>query len=92
MIDRRQTIAFALAATVAHPVWAEARPVIRDLSFDASDAALAEPGGRLTATRWPGAVARIDWEQGPPLEAMREIVPAWRDDYDWRATQARRND
>lgn len=92
MIVRGQTIAFALAATGARPVRAEAPPVIRDLAFHASDAALAELGVRLTATRWPEAVARIDWQQGPPLEATRAITSAWRDDYDWRATQARLND
>lgn len=71
MIDRRQFIAFALAAGAVRPARGDAPPAIRDFSFHVSDAELADLDARLAAVRWPEAATQTDWEQGPPLEAMR---------------------
>ena len=55
-----------------------ARPVLDDLH------------GRLARTRLPDAVAD-DWERGTAPGALRALLDAWRDRYDWRAAEARLN-
>jgi pimeloyl-ACP methyl ester carboxylesterase len=46
---------------------------------------------RLASTRWPEAETVDDWSQGIPLAYVREICDYWRDEYDWRAREARLN-
>src|SRR5256885_14206871 len=46
---------------------------------------------RLVRTRWPEREVVTDWSQGVPLDVVAELVRHWRDDYDWRATEARLN-
>ena len=46
---------------------------------------------RLVATRWPGRQTVDDWSQGVPLARAQALVGVWRDDYDWRAFEARLN-
>jgi len=46
---------------------------------------------RLVRTRWPEREVVTDWSQGVPLDVVTELVRHWRDDYDWRATEARLN-
>jgi pimeloyl-ACP methyl ester carboxylesterase len=47
---------------------------------------------RLARTRWPEPATVDDWSQGVPLGYVRELCEYWRDDYDWRAREARLND
>ena len=46
---------------------------------------------RLRRTRFPNEVAGIGWQQGLPLDDLREIVRYWLDAYDWRVHEARLN-
>lgn len=46
---------------------------------------------RLARVRWPDEVPGLGWSYGPPLDYLRELVEYWRDDYDWRAQEARLN-
>src|SRR5579862_3982222 len=46
---------------------------------------------RLRRTRFPNEVAGIGWQQGLPLDYLREIVRYWLDRYDWRVHEARLN-
>jgi pimeloyl-ACP methyl ester carboxylesterase len=45
---------------------------------------------RLAATRWPSALIG-DWSDGTDLTYLRELVTYWRDEFDWRAQEARLN-
>ena len=46
---------------------------------------------RLALARFPEAETVEDWRQGIPLAYVRELAEYWRDEYDWRATEARLN-
>jgi pimeloyl-ACP methyl ester carboxylesterase len=46
---------------------------------------------RLSHARLPEAETEAGWQQGVPLERMRALIDTWRDDYDWRACEARIN-
>jgi pimeloyl-ACP methyl ester carboxylesterase len=45
---------------------------------------------RLTDVRWPDAIAD-DWDRGTRPAALRTLVGYWRDEFDWRAEEARLN-
>jgi pimeloyl-ACP methyl ester carboxylesterase len=47
---------------------------------------------RLAWTRLPDQVEGAGWEYGIPLGYVRELVEYWRDEYDWRAQEARLNE
>ncbi|MER7013117.1 epoxide hydrolase family protein [Saccharopolyspora sp. NPDC000359] len=47
---------------------------------------------RLARTRWADEVPGLGWSYGPPLGYLRELAEYWRDDYDWRAQEARLNE
>ncbi|MFF0726239.1 epoxide hydrolase family protein [Streptomyces sp. NPDC004134] len=46
---------------------------------------------RLDRARWPDELPGVGWEYGVPREYLRELVRYWRDEYDWRAAEARLN-
>ena len=46
---------------------------------------------RLDATRWPVPLPGDDWNTGVPVEYLRRLAAVWRDQYDWRASEARLN-
>jgi microsomal epoxide hydrolase len=46
---------------------------------------------RLDDVRWPSQVAGVGWERGVPVEYLKELVEYWKNDYDWRADEARLN-
>jgi len=52
---------------------------------------LDELAHRLTSTRWPPALPGDNWSTGVPVGYLQHLVDTWRDDYDWRATEARLN-
>src|SRR5580698_9727389 len=52
---------------------------------------LADLTQRLRRTRFPDDIEGIGWQQGMPLDRLREIVRYWLDDYDWRFHEARLN-
>ncbi|MFF3019916.1 epoxide hydrolase family protein [Streptomyces sp. NPDC057939] len=47
---------------------------------------------RLGRVRWPDELDGAGWDYGIPSERMRELVRYWREEYDWRAAEARLND
>ncbi|GAB3100430.1 epoxide hydrolase [Aestuariicella hydrocarbonica] len=46
---------------------------------------------RLRLTRWPEQETVIDWCQGAPLKAVKDLVDYWQHDYDWRRCERRLN-
>lgn len=46
---------------------------------------------RLTDIRWPDQLEGSGWELGTELHWLKEICAYWRDEYDWRAAEARFN-
>ncbi|MCD0443341.1 epoxide hydrolase 1 [Glycomyces sp. A-F 0318] len=51
---------------------------------------------RLARTRWPipvpGRDDRADFSRGIPLVYLKELAAYWRDEFDWRAQEARLNE
>ncbi len=47
---------------------------------------------RLSMTRFPDQIEGAGWEYGTPIASVRELVTYWRDEYDWRAQEARLNE
>ncbi|MBP2326529.1 pimeloyl-ACP methyl ester carboxylesterase [Kibdelosporangium banguiense] len=45
---------------------------------------------RLARTRW-SSTPLPGWDRGVPLDALKELVEYWANDYDWRAHEARIN-
>ncbi len=64
---------------------------ISPFRIDVNQAELDDLRERLARTRWPDAETVDDWSQGIPLAYVRDLCDYWRDDYDWRATEARLN-
>src|SRR5579871_2916279 len=55
------------------------------------EAVLADLHDRLAAARIPDQIDGTGWEYGMPAPYLRELVEYWRDEYDWRAQEARLN-
>lgn len=55
------------------------------------DAVLADLHSRLGNTRWPDSIPNAGWSYGASLDYMQELVAYWRDEFDWRAFEARLN-
>jgi microsomal epoxide hydrolase len=55
------------------------------------DPVLTDLRERLARTRFPDEIPGSDWGYGTALAYMRELVPYWKDRYDWRAAEARLN-
>ncbi|RIJ71183.1 epoxide hydrolase [Nakamurella silvestris] len=51
-------------------------------------AALADLRARLRATRWPDAPEDAGWSLGTDLDALRELVGYWAEEFDWTAQEA----
>src|SRR5262245_39431832 len=56
------------------------------------DAVLEDLRGRLARPRFPDQIEDTGWEYGTPTDYLRELVAYWRDQYDWRAQEARLNE
>src|SRR6266542_4702138 len=55
------------------------------------DSTLDDLRQRLALTRFPDQIEGTGWEYGTPIDYVRELVEYWRDEYDWRAQEARLN-
>jgi microsomal epoxide hydrolase len=60
-------------------------------SLHIPDAAIADLRARLALTRFPDQAPDAPWAYGTDLDYMRELVPYWRDQFDWRAQEAALN-
>jgi len=65
--------------------------LVRPFTIDIDDEVLEDLEQRLSRTRWPERELVDDWSQGIPLAYVQEVVEYWRDEYDWRAREARLN-
>ena len=63
----------------------------RPYRIDIAQADLDDLHDRLTRTRWPDELPGVGWDLGIPLGYTREVARYWRDDFDWRAQEARIN-
>jgi pimeloyl-ACP methyl ester carboxylesterase len=76
----------------ATPVSAEhSGEAIAPFTIDIPQATLDDLHARLERTRWPRELPGVGWERGVPVDYLRELATYWRDDYDWRAWEARLN-
>jgi pimeloyl-ACP methyl ester carboxylesterase len=91
-ISRRALLKGVVAslAISAEPAWAQRDPFV-PFRFRAGDEVLADLKRRLQSARWPEAATETGFAQGPPLDKLQELVGYWRDQYDWRQTEARLN-
>lgn len=91
----RQTATLSALSLMSQPSsgWAQeaVSEKVTSFAFHASDAALADLKHRLAATRWPERETGKDWEQGPPLAAMKDLIAYWGGQYDWRRCEAELN-
>jgi pimeloyl-ACP methyl ester carboxylesterase len=46
---------------------------------------------RLEHTRWPGALAGTNWDDGTDLAFLQRLTEYWRTGFDWRAQETRLN-
>ncbi len=65
---------------------------VESFRVDVADTVLDDLRARLGRTRFPDAVAGTGWEYGTPIEEIRDLAEYWRDEYDWRAAEARLNE
>jgi pimeloyl-ACP methyl ester carboxylesterase len=63
----------------------------RTFSLSVPDQAIADLRARLALTRFPDQAPDAPWAYGTDLGYMREVVPYWRDTFDWRAQEAALN-
>jgi pimeloyl-ACP methyl ester carboxylesterase len=64
---------------------------IQPFSLHVSDSDLADLRDRLARTRFPDSAPGEPWAYGASVDYLRELVPYWRDRFDWRAAEARLN-
>jgi epoxide hydrolase len=88
----------ALAGAAPAARWAQAATPagasgeMRPFRIDIPQAALDDLHRRLDRTRWPSALPGVGWERGVPLSYLQELAAYWRNEYDWRAWEARLNE
>ena len=66
-------------------------PDIEPFRIDIPQDALDDLRDRLARTRFPQQLPDAGWDYGTELGYLRELVGYWRDEYDWRAREARMN-
>ena len=65
---------------------------MRPFRIEIPDSDIADLKARLAHTRWPNEpLGNEHWDWGTNLSYMRRLVAYWRDEYDWRAAEARLN-
>jgi len=67
-------------------------PDLQPFRIDIPQADLDDLHERLARTRWPDELPGIGWNQGVPVEYLKELAEYWRTSYDWRAHEARLNE
>jgi pimeloyl-ACP methyl ester carboxylesterase len=65
--------------------------VIEPFVIDVPETIIEDLRERLARTRFPNEIDGIGWDQGTPLDYLRELVAYWRDEYDWRVHETRLN-
>lgn len=65
---------------------------IRPFRVEIPQEALDDLHQRLVRTRFPAPAPGDSWDFGTPVHYLQEMVAHWRDDFDWRAQEARMNE
>ncbi|HEU0286514.1 MAG TPA: epoxide hydrolase N-terminal domain-containing protein, partial [Nocardioidaceae bacterium] len=65
---------------------------IRPFRVEIPQEALDDLHQRLVRTRFPIPAPDDSWDFGTPVHYLQEMVAHWRDDFDWRAQEARMNE
>jgi len=65
--------------------------MIEPFRVDVPDDVLDDLRTRLARTRLPNQVDGAGWDQGTELGYLQELLAYWRDEFDWRAQEARLN-
>jgi epoxide hydrolase len=65
---------------------------MRSLRIEIPQADLDDLRRRIANTRWPDEIPGLGWDRGVPLEYLKELADYWRNEYDWRAAEARLNE
>lgn len=65
---------------------------IRPFRLDVPEGELDDLRERLDRTRWPEGLPSTGWAYGVPTAYLRELTRYWREEYDWRAAEARLNE
>lgn len=47
---------------------------------------------RLGETRWPESLETDDWSRGVPRGYLKKLAARWKNEYDWRETEAKLNE
>src|SRR5215469_3158770 len=66
-------------------------PEIKEFRINIPQADLDDLAGRLARTRWPASLPGATWERGVPVDYLRGLAEYWRNEFDWRAAEARLN-
>ncbi|MGH3655570.1 MAG: epoxide hydrolase family protein [Micromonosporaceae bacterium] len=77
-------------ATGTHPA-AGGGTEVRPFRIEIPDSELELLASRLGQTRWPAPLPGTDWDRGVPVSYLKELVEHWRNEYDWRAWEAKLN-
>src|ERR1039457_2726298 len=64
---------------------------IERFRVDIAPATLDDLARRLDQARSPAPLPGAGWDYGTDQDTLRDLVTYWRDEYDWRATEARLN-
>jgi epoxide hydrolase len=67
-------------------------PAIEPFRVAVDDTVLDDLHRRLVSARLPDQIEGTGWEYGIPAGYLHGLVEYWRDEYDWRAQEARLND
>jgi len=83
--------AMQIVATVQQSVQVSPMNAIRPFRLAVPQSDLDDLAQRLDMIRWPERETVADWSQGVPLTALKALISYWRNNYDWRACEARLN-
>ncbi|MEV4422023.1 epoxide hydrolase family protein [Patulibacter sp. NPDC049589] len=64
---------------------------LRPFTVAVPEADLVDLRERLARTRWPEPATTPGWEQGVPLDVVRDVCAHWATAYDWRRLESRLN-
>jgi pimeloyl-ACP methyl ester carboxylesterase len=64
---------------------------IKPFRIEIPEADLEDLKERLADTRWPTELEGVGWSRGVPVQYLQGLAAYWRDEFDWRAQEARLN-
>jgi pimeloyl-ACP methyl ester carboxylesterase len=69
-----------------------AETAVEPYRIEIPDERLDDLRARLLRVRWADEIDNDQWQRGTSLEVMRELIGYWRDEFDWRAVEAKLNE